>query len=230
MCVMVYSRPRPAHPTLGKKIFPQYDFLGWYSTGDKITAREQEIHKLMTAYNESPLFLQLDPTINPTQRDLPVYIYDSEVHIVKDQPLLLFSKTPYKIETGEAERISVDHVAHLLSGSGAEGSQLQAHLLGLHNAIKMLSMRVRIVSNFLEATKNGTVPADHNLLRLVASLVNQLPAIDGAKFRDEFVTEYNDALLVTYLASVTKTATAMNELVDKANLVFDRHSRRSRFF
>src|SRR5690349_6314576 len=119
----------------------------------------------MSTYNESPQFLQLDPVSNPTQRDLPVSINESEVHIVKDQPLLLFSKTPYKIETGEAERISVDHVAHLLSGSGAEGSQLQAHLLGLHNAIKMLSMRVRIVSSFLEATKNGTVLPDHNLLR-----------------------------------------------------------------
>src|SRR6185312_3094797 len=103
-------------------------------------------------------------------------------------------------ETGEAERISVDHVAHLLSSSGAEGSMLQAHLLGLHNAIKMLTMRVRIIVQFLEATSKGSVPPDHTLLRHVAALINQLPAIDSAKFKDDFVTEYNDALLVTYLA------------------------------
>jgi len=36
---------------------------------------------------------------------------------------MLFSKVQYKIETGEAERIAVDHVAHVTPTGGEAGSQ-----------------------------------------------------------------------------------------------------------
>jgi len=216
-----------------KKVFKDYDFLGWYATGRDVTAREHDIHKQMLQYNESPLFLLLDPTINAGQKDLPVTLFESEVHIVKDQPSLLLAKTPFKIETGEAERISVDHVAHLLgAGSSSESSTLAAHLGGLQNAIKMLQLRLRVIVQFLESTSKGKTPPDYAILRLVSELVNQLPAIDTAKFKDEFISEFNDGLLITYLASITKTANNMNELADKFNVI-DKYSRRSelkRFF
>ena len=66
-----------------------------------------------TDFNESPLLLQLDPaaSLRKTTKELPIAIYESELHMVNDQPTQLFVKVPYKIETGEAERIAVDHVA-----------------------------------------------------------------------------------------------------------------------
>lgn len=39
----------------------------------------------------------------------------------------------------------------------------------------------------------------------MSSLVRRLPAIDSAQFQEEFLTEYNDTLLMTYLAGKRST-------------------------
>jgi len=210
-----------------RKVFPTYDFLGWYSSGSEAQLSDIDIQKQVLEYNESPLYLVLNPHIPPTAKELPITIYESELHVVNDQPTMLFAKTTYKIETMEAERISVDHVAHVTpGGGGADGSRLITHLTSLHNAIKMLNLRIKIIQQFLKATQKNEIPKDHGLLRQVASLCNRLPAINTENFKEDFLNEYNDALLVTYLATITKGTSSINELVDKFNISYDRHNRR----
>lgn len=211
-----------------KKVFPTNDFLGWYSTGNAVQQSDIAIHKQFLEVNESPIFLILDAAAayGSTTRDLPINIFESELHVVQDQPTLLFVKVPYRIQTGEAERIGVDHVARVTPAGGAEGSQLTAHLVGLHNAIKMLNVRVKNLHSFLGAINDGTIPPDHGILRQTASLCNLLPAIDTPAFQEDFLKEYNDVLLVTYLASITKGTSTINELVEKYNTTYERHTRR----
>ena len=57
----------------------------------------------------------------PPAKELPIYVYESEVHLVNDTPITQFVKLGYKIETIDAERISVDHIARVLQ-SGGTGS------------------------------------------------------------------------------------------------------------
>ncbi|KAH0707932.1 hypothetical protein KY290_011931 [Solanum tuberosum] len=47
------------------------------------------------------------------------------------------------------------------------------------------------------------IPCDNSLLRQVYSLLRRLPTIESEKFRDDFSMEYNDTLLVSYLAMFT---------------------------
>jgi COP9 signalosome complex subunit 6 len=74
-------------------------------------------------FNENPVFLLLDRDAakSPTQKELPITLFESELRMVNDAPTLLFNKVAYTIETNEAERIAVDHVAHLSSAGGAAG-------------------------------------------------------------------------------------------------------------
>jgi len=182
-------------------------------------------------FNESPLFLLLDTVACVSAKELPIFIYETELHVVKDTPTLLFVKVPYKIETGDAERISVDHIARITpSGGGATGSLLTSHMMGIHNAIAMLHSRILILTKFLEAVKSGKIPKDQGLLRKIATLCNQLPAIDTPAFSRDFINEYNDALMITYLAAITKGESSINELIDKFNVTYERHSRRRSFF
>ncbi|EGG16755.1 Mov34/MPN/PAD-1 family protein [Cavenderia fasciculata] len=106
-----------------KKVFATYDILGWYSTGSQVSQSDLLLHKQIMEFNESPLYLMLDTNAAFTQayKDLPVIVYESELHIVNDQPTTLFVKTPFKIQTGEAERIGVNHIAKV-TPSGSEGS------------------------------------------------------------------------------------------------------------
>ncbi|KAI0503990.1 hypothetical protein KFK09_014937 [Dendrobium nobile] len=101
-----------------------------------------------------------------------------------------------------------------------------AHLTGIHSAIKMLNSRIRIVHQYLLAMQRGDVPLENSLLRQVSSLLRRLPAMESEKFQDDFLMEFNDTLLMTYLAMFTNCASTMNELVEKFSTIYDRHSRR----
>lgn len=212
---------------LYKKVFPQFYVLGWYSTGTDAQESDMHIHRALMHINESPVYLLLNPSINPTQKDLPVVIYESELHVIDGIPQLIFVRSSYTIETVEAERISVDHVAHLKpSDGGSAATQLAAHLTGIHSAIKMLNSRIRVLHHYLLAMQKGDFPHESSLLRQVSSLLRRLPVIESGKFEDDFLMEYNDTLLITYLAMFTNCSSTMNELVDKFNTAYDRNSRR----
>ncbi|TYJ20978.1 hypothetical protein E1A91_A08G033700v1 [Gossypium mustelinum] len=210
---------------LYKKVFPHFYVLGWYSTGSDAQESDMHFHKALMDINESPLYVLLNPAINPAQKDLPVTIYESELHVIDGVPQLIFVRSSYTIETVEAERISVDHVAHLKPSGGSAATQLAAQLTGIHSAIKMLNSRIRVVHQYLVGMQKGDIPCESSLLRQV-SLLRRLPAIESEKFQDDLLMEYNDTLLITYLAMFTNCSSTMNELVDKFNTAYDRHSRR----
>jgi COP9 signalosome complex subunit 6 len=75
----------------------------------------------MLEFNENPFYLLLDPLTTADRKELPITLYETEVKVVNDEPTLRFTKVPYKIETGEAERIAVDHIARV--GASGIGSQ-----------------------------------------------------------------------------------------------------------
>lgn len=75
----------------------------------------------------------------------------------------------------------------------------------------------------------GRAPADHAVLRAAATLVKQLPAAATNTFREHFTTEYNDNLLVTYLAAVTNGTAEVDAYAEKFNVAYDKHGRRRGF-
>ncbi|KAI7758358.1 hypothetical protein M8C21_013719 [Ambrosia artemisiifolia] len=181
---------------LYKKVFPNFYILGWYSTGADAEESDMLIHKALMDINESPVYVLLNPLINHAQKDLPVTIYESEMHVIDGIPQLIFVRSSYTIETVEAERISVDHVAHLKPSDGGS------------------------------AATQCEIPHENSLLRQVSSLLRRLPAVESEKFQDDFLMEYNDTILISYLAMFTDCSSTINDLVDKINVAYDRHSRR----
>jgi COP9 signalosome complex subunit 6 len=61
---------------LFREVFPQYELLGWYSTGSVIGSEDRLVHSQIIPLNESPLVLLLDTT-GPTTgvSDLPITVY-----------------------------------------------------------------------------------------------------------------------------------------------------------
>ncbi|CAJ2638586.1 unnamed protein product [Trifolium pratense] len=173
---------------LYKKVFPHFYILGWYSTGSDAEEADMHIHKALMDINESPVYVLLNPAINHSQKDLPVSIFESELHVIDGIPQLIFVHSSYTIETVEAERISVDHVAHLKpSDGGSAATQLAANLTGIHSAIKMLHSRIKVLHHYLLAMEKEEVPRENSLLRQVSSLLRRLPAIESGKFQDDFL-------------------------------------------
>ncbi|KAH6585236.1 hypothetical protein BASA61_006964 [Batrachochytrium salamandrivorans] len=203
-----------------KQVYPTMDFLGWYSTGISPTPEDIHIHQQMCQQNEAPLFLQMlvksDESARETATtDLPITVYESMMEIVAGVPQTLFVKSQFKIETNDAELLAIEHVAHETSSDN--NSKLVAHLVGKQNAIRMLQSRVRTLATYMNNVEKGILPKDHTLLRQISSLCNRLPTIQGIDFDSEFNVDYNDVLLMTLLASITKGTHTLNELLDKTS-------------
>lgn len=206
---------------------PKYEVMGWYATGKDVSAQEKQMYEQVLPLNESPLLLLLDVQPEASAREIPMSLFETEFKVVGDAPELKFMKTMYKIETSDSERLAVDHIARASNTPAAAGqSQLTSHLDSMFRAIKMLRMRVGIIIEYLKATEQQQLPANMALLRRVSSLTHMLPAIDGDHFKQEFLDEYNDTMLLTYLATIMKASATVNELIDKFNLTYDKHGRR----
>lgn len=79
-------------------------------------------------FNESPLFLLLDPEAKglSTKKKLPIMLFESELHVLNGNPTMLFVKSPFKIETSETEGIAVDHISKIAPvGDGNKSSCTQ---------------------------------------------------------------------------------------------------------
>ncbi|GAA6042636.1 hypothetical protein JCM8097_008257 [Rhodosporidiobolus ruineniae] len=229
-----------------KQVFPTFDFLGWYSIGSAPTPEDAALHKQFFEYNETPLYLQLSPPSSlTTGKDLPVTVYESTLELVDGQPTPVFVPAPFEIETGEAERVAVDHVSKPMEGGeGGASSSLIASLSTQRSALSMLHDRLKVVLAYLHAVTSGKARKDPETLRQIAALVASLPgALDPAEaakgkgkeveavgesekeggeqgeFEKEFLTEYNDVLLTNYLAALTKQLLTANELLDKQLLL-----------
>lgn len=199
-----------------KQVFPDLEILGWYSNGQIPQNSDIKVHQQMMQYTESPLFLQIQTDVQQTNEGsgLPVSIYESLVDFESGTPLLQFVKSEYKIGTTEAERLAVDHIAHVSSQSGAAGSGMVSHLVGQQNAVSMLQERIACLVAYVEAVCDNRVTADNDVMRQIASLCNRLPAIDGNDFSSEFNADYNDVALLSLLSSITKGTHELQRLAE----------------
>jgi COP9 signalosome complex subunit 6 len=217
-----------------KKVFPAYDVLGWYSTapGQQALDGDLLLHRQLCEITESPMYLVLDPMPAAGMQDLPITIYESEMALVNDTPTMQLAPASYKIDSIDSERISIDHVAHISgTGGGPESAALVSHLGGQQSAIKMLSDRIQVLETYLAGVRDGSIPTDHAALRQIKSLCNSLPAVNSsAQFSNDFLQDYNDTMLVSYLSSITQGTGVVNEVIDKFQAAYDKHTRRRGIF
>lgn len=209
---------------LYKEVFPAHEILGWYSTkseGPQTNQIDEQVRRWFVDHNESPLFLTMDPSTSANHKELPIRIFESDFHIVDNQPKTEFVAVDWQVATEDAERITVDHIVKTKVDQGT-GSILSPQLRNVLKAVEMLHQRIALLFRFLDAHQSGKIQAPQTILREVKSICNRLPTMDHASFKTDFVDEYNDALLVTYLASLTKGTHQVNELIDRMTIAFDK--------
>jgi COP9 signalosome complex subunit 6 len=209
-----------------KEVYPNYELLGWYSTSAKIDpATDPAFHASVLKYNERPLFLLMDPNPSEDARELPIYIYEEDVHVVGDKTTRDFVKTPFKIDSDEAERVTAVHCAKVVTDDNKDLSTVTPHYLTISKAISMLRDRIKVLNQFLKDVASGKVKADQKILREIKGLCGRLPTMDTPDFKQEFLLEYNDALLIAYLTIITKGEAQIADVMDKFNSTFARQGR-----
>ncbi|KAI0639109.1 COP9 signalosome subunit 6 [Trametes polyzona] len=200
-----------------KQVFPSLEFIGWYTVAERPTARHIALHEQFTPYSSTPLLLVMQPSTifaasaDASGQSLPLKAYEPTLEIRDRKSRSVFIEAPYNVETGEAERIAVDWTAK--GGSG--GTSLESHLQTQRAAVKMLHDRILLLVKYVTDVIAGSAKKDHATLRALSALIASLPASENSEFREEFDTEYEDVQLTAYLATLTKSANLLNDLVDK---------------
>jgi len=196
-----------------KQVFPNYDFLGWYSTGLYPTKYDIMCQQQFLKHNESSIFLQLNPS-KIVSKDLPVTIYESVIDVVNGKSQMLFVENKYQIVSGDEERVSIDHINVVTQTGDAKHTLLLTQLTNQKNAIKMLRERIKILYKYIEDVEAGKIPPNHEILRQIAGVCNRLPTISSKEFKNEFMIDCNDVLLISYLSALTKGANKFSNLID----------------
>ncbi|XP_067933489.1 COP9 signalosome complex subunit 6-like [Watersipora subatra] len=207
-----------------KQVFPDFDMLGWYTTGGQPDEADIEVHKQICQINESPVMVKLDPLLRTTDT-VPVKCYESVIDISEGNTLILLVELNYSLVTEDAERIGVDHVAKIsnVESSSTEGedSVLTQHLRAQHSAIRMLASRLEIMKSYIKAVMEGQLEPNHAILRECSSMCHRLPLLDTPAFKDHFYHQCNDVELMAYLGVITQGCQAMNQFVAKFNILHD---------
>lgn len=128
-----------------KQVFPTLLPVGWYSVSSSPSSSQSptptqldlSIHTQLLEYTDAPLLLQLDLSSNRFARaqatgELPLRCYETVVEMASSVPAgeekistnASGTKTyllpiPHRIETGDAERIAVEHVSRFADDSAS---------------------------------------------------------------------------------------------------------------
>mmetsp|Transcript_14196 Transcript_14196/g.42315 ORF Transcript_14196/g.42315 Transcript_14196/m.42315 type:complete len:287 (-) Transcript_14196:81-941(-) len=189
-------------------VYEDRELVGWYALAAEADAGHLRLHGEFLRYNEAPVLLLMDPRPDPDAKGLPLTCLEHEVRVVDGAPRTLFAAVPFQLETLQAETIAMEHVAR--QGPGDGEAALDAHADAVDASLKTLGARVRALSARLRA---GGAP-DLALLRKLGALADAVSLESGALERAA-LRDYNDALVVGYLAAATQNAAAVHDLADK---------------
>lgn len=225
--------------------------MGWFTTLKVADKWTRSVHASLTSRFESPLLLVLDPLQlydASGAGEIPLKVYEGHVEISTDtvdglegteatasvegsdratsSSSLSFVNCDWTLETGEAERIAVDHVTKISThedismgtGSGPGTTSLTqsdrdnvsetatiTYLQSQANAVRQFQSRLHLITAYVAAVKAGEVAADPDILRHIGSVLGRIPVMQSTEFKKEMQQELLDVRLTQHLSGLLKS-------------------------
>lgn len=199
------------------EIFPQFEFLGWYSTG-AFSPKDMEIQKTLMNFSEQQLYLNFNTTLTTSEETLPVDIYETHVIVSENFTNYEFRKAQYSIETTDSERISVDFVSKKGAGTG-DSSQYTSEINNFLSALRLFKKRLALLVSLVEGSQK--IRNDRRIMRKVNEICNRIPVMPAYEIENKFNTEIGEELLVVLVSAMTKGSYHLGELVEKFQKIKD---------
>lgn len=205
--------------------------MAWFAIGSDPSQWEASIHSYLSTRFENPLLLMLDPDElnrrnDKSAADVPLRVFELRTEVILEahegQAISQqnFVGLPWRLETGEAERIAVDHIAKTRADVGHNDDHdgpeitLISHYTAQANAIKILYSRLALLRAYVQDAKMGKVPIDHEILRQIQALTQRLPVMQQETFDHESQIEHGNVLLTQHLSSIMSSSKALGELIE----------------
>lgn len=197
------------------QVFSNYEVLGWYSNVAGLMEKDDFLHGEFLQVNENSIYLMVDTSEDATRENgQPIKIVEA-VATSENASGIKFRDVGYSLEIEESERIALDHVTRFARSASKQNSSVSAHLSTQFSAASLLLKRLKSIVDFLESVTKGEVKPSHKTLRHIARVWYMLPKKRAHEdFLEGFSQQASDALLVTYLSSLTKGLTELSQLVE----------------
>ncbi|KAG6371912.1 maintenance of mitochondrial structure and function-domain-containing protein [Boletus reticuloceps] len=195
-----------------KKVNARERMIGWYHTGPKLRASDQEVNDLFKRYIAKPVMVIVD--VRPDTVGIPTDAYYA-VEEIKDDGTEIrktFLHVPSAIEAEEAEEIGVEHLLRDIKDSTT--TTLATRVSEQLASLQGLQSRLRDVHSYLLDVVAGTLPVNHQIIYHLQDALNLLPDLSDSVVTQSFTSSTNDQLLVVYLSTLLRAVIALHALVD----------------
>ncbi|THG99469.1 hypothetical protein EW026_g2892 [Hermanssonia centrifuga] len=200
-----------------KKVNARERMIGWYHTGPKLRASDQEINDLLKRYIPRPVMVIVD--VRPQTVGIPTDAYFAVEEIKDDgtETRKTFLHVPSEIEAEEAEEIGVEHLLRDIKDSTT--TTLSTRVSEQLASLRGLQSRLADIQKYLVDVSEGRMPVNHQIAYHLQDALNLLPDLNDAEVTQSFASTTNDEMLVVYLSSLMRAVIALHALVDnKASL------------
>ncbi|KAI0647500.1 Mov34-domain-containing protein [Trametes meyenii] len=195
-----------------KKVNARERMIGWYHTGPKLRASDQEINDLLKRYIARPVMVIVD--VRPQTVGIPTDAYFAVEEIKDDgtETRKTFLHVPSAIEAEEAEEIGVEHLLRDIKDSTT--TTLATRVTEQLASLRGLQSRLGDIRSYLDEVSSGKMPLNHQISYYLQDALNLLPDLNDQELTQSFATTTNDEMLVVYLSSLLRSVIALHALVD----------------
>ncbi|KIY46943.1 Mov34-domain-containing protein [Fistulina hepatica ATCC 64428] len=195
-----------------KKVNVREQLIGWYHSGPKLRASDQEINDLFKKFTPRPVMVIVD--VRPNTVGIPTDAYFAVEEIKDDgtETRKTFLHVPSVIEAEEAEEIGVEHLLRDLKDSTT--TTLATRVSEQLSSLQGLRSRLSDIQKYLVEVAQGKMPVNHQIAYQLQDALNLLPDFSDGDTSQSFMTSTNDQLLVVYLSSLLRAVIALHALVD----------------
>jgi len=195
-----------------KKVNAREKMIGWYHTGPKLRASDQEINDLLKRYIARPVMVIVD--VRPQTVGIPTDAYFAVEEIKDDgtETRKTFFHVPSAIEAEEAEEIGVEHLLRDIKDSTT--TTLSTRVSEQLASLRGLQSRLSDIQKYLVDVAAGKMPVNHQIAYYLQDALNLLPDLSNVETTQSFASTTNDELLVVYLSSLLRAVIALHALVD----------------
>jgi len=195
-----------------KKVNARERMIGWYHTGPKLRASDQEINDLFKRFMPRPVMVIVD--VRQQEVGIPTNAYFAVEEIKDDgtETQKTFFHVPSAIEAEEAEEIGVEHLLRDIKDSTT--TTLTTRVAEQLSSLRGLQSRLSEVRDYLKSVAAGTLPINHQVVYHLQDALNLLPDLDDPATTRAFTTNTNDQLLIVYLSSLVRAVIALEKLVE----------------
>lgn len=223
------------------RVNPKERVVGWYATswvgGVALVDSSSLIHDFYADECEGtdPVHLVVDTALVKDTVGVKAYV-STPLSVAGMELANMFHQIAVEVVASEPERICLDHMidasnnakkekaADAGEGEGIDGTAAVAQVSGvggqelksLQGSAKRLLGMVEEASSFVDGVVGGSVQADDDTGRRIADALASVPRIQPEVFDRIFNENVQDLLMVSYLASLTKSQLAIAEQLNAA--------------